>query len=200
MRPGLALESNLLVFPTGMAPGKTTKKAKPPTPAGVSNTDSLQPQGWKERYGTYAQWVGAVAGILAAVVAIAALALGLSNRSAAHDEQDFNYRVDGRIDEKLKTLNSKMEELSEKLAKIDGILETLLRPSQLKAMAALEPKEFAKALPSLRETIDRPLPPGATVDQQTTNKLPLSCDRHLKAHLTTGLRPCSLFSWLAPRW
>lgn len=147
-----------------MAADKATKKSKPPTLPEPSNMDSVRPLGWKERYGTYAQWIGAL-------VACAALVLALWNRSAAHDEEDFKYRVDGRIDDRLKPVSTRLDEISERLAKAEGILETLLGISRLKQMAALEPREFAKALPLLQKIASEPLSSQSAPDQRTLQEI-----------------------------
>jgi hypothetical protein len=54
----------------------------------------------------------AIAGSLGAITGAISLVLVLLTRQAAHNEQDFGYRVDTRIDEKLRPLNSKLTELS----------------------------------------------------------------------------------------
>jgi len=122
--------------------------------------DSAQgPPGWKTRHGTYPQWITAIA-------AIAAFALGLYNLIDAQSERNFKDRVNSQIDEKLTPINFKFNDLSEKLAKLEGIVETLSRPSAFKSISELKPSEFAKALPDLRKITHQLLSPGTPLDQQ----------------------------------
>jgi hypothetical protein len=117
-----------------------------------SVTPTARPLGWKERWGTYAQWV-------VAAVAIVGLYMGIRNQEVAHDEQDFNYRVDGRIDGKIEPIKSKLDEHSEKLANMEGKLDTLIgfqKEGLLKGIASQDQKTFPKSLPVLRTLIESP--------------------------------------------
>jgi hypothetical protein len=158
----VALNSNLIIVSTHMPAEKATRTK--------SLTPPIRPLGWRERYGTYAQCV-------VAAVAIFGLFLGIWNQKAAHDEQDFKYRVDARIDEKLKPVNTKVDDISEKLAKVESALQgirsnlDLLLRKELKIAASLPQSQFNKNLDAVKTDLELAQKTSIILDRSVISEL-----------------------------
>jgi hypothetical protein len=76
---------------------------------------------WKDHWGNFAQW-GAI---------VVVLGLAIYNGHSAHSAEDFDLRVDKRIDTKNESGNSKLNDLEQRMSKVEGKLDVLLSGKHL---------------------------------------------------------------------
>ncbi len=87
----------------------------------------------KGRFRVSAQWAQAIGVILAVIVSIYVLI-------GDHRTEDFNLRVDSRIDAKLGPSSTKQNELVDRVSKIEGKIDALLAMKHIDALGGLVKK------------------------------------------------------------
>jgi hypothetical protein len=93
-----------------------------------SQKTRTSPKEWFQRHGTTTQ-------IVTAIIAVLAIIGAIYREYTAHQTEDFNLRVDKRIDDKLAPLNGKLENLLERLSSVEGEIKGLLAQNSIRDSA-----------------------------------------------------------------
>jgi len=129
MQAFLEQQVRLIVFPVGM-PKESPKKQIP-------TQQPLPTKSWKDHWGTYAQWAAFIGMVL----------LFLWSRYSEHAREDFELRVDERIDKKLEPGSTKLNELASRLSTVEGKIDALLAIKHIDRVGALVKKrDIASAI------------------------------------------------------
>lgn len=94
-----------------------------------------------------------------------------------HEDEDFGYRVDARVDKKLGDTSKKLGEMNDKLTTIDAKLTTLqpliedLIKHEMDKAASLPQSEFKKNLPAMEHLVSAARNQGVRVNPEVVRRL-----------------------------